>query len=85
MSDVSKIFKKDFKYFKNLDYLIIDCLKYNKHPSHFNLDQCLEIEKIFKPKKMILTNMHCDLDYDILRAQLPKNIVPAYDGLKLYL
>ena len=25
ISDVSKIYKKDFKYFKNLKYLIIDC------------------------------------------------------------
>ena len=85
MSDVSKIFKKDFKYFKNLDYIIIDCLWYKKHPSHLNLNQCLELERIFKPKKMILTNMHCDLDYDILKSQLPCNIIPAYDGLKLHL
>jgi phosphoribosyl 1,2-cyclic phosphate phosphodiesterase len=26
ISDVSKIYKKDYKYFKNLKYLIIDCL-----------------------------------------------------------
>ena len=26
ISDISDILKKDFKYFKNLKYLIIDCL-----------------------------------------------------------
>ena len=26
ISDVSKIFEKDYEYFKNLKYLIIDCL-----------------------------------------------------------
>ena len=36
ISDVSKIYTKDNKYFKDLKYLIIDCLWYNYHPSHFN-------------------------------------------------
>ena len=34
-------------------------------------------------KKIILTNLHSDLDYDILIKILPKNIKPAYDGLIL--
>ena len=36
-------------------------------------------------KKTILTNLHHDLDYNVLFNNLPKNIIPAYDGLKLYL
>ena len=35
-------------------------------------------------QKAILTNLHSELDYKILRKKLPKNIVPAYDGHKLY-
>ena len=57
ISDVSKILNKDFKYFKNLKYLIIDCLWYNYHPSHFNLEKSLLLIKKFKPKKAILTNL----------------------------
>ena len=34
---------------------------------------------------MILTNLHYDLDYKKLLKILPKNIVPAYDGLKINL
>jgi phosphoribosyl 1,2-cyclic phosphate phosphodiesterase len=37
------------------------------------------------PKKTILTNMHCDLDYDQLKEKLPKNIVPGYDGMTINL
>ena len=85
ISDVSKIYQKDHKYFKGLKYLIIDCLWYRYHPSHLNLTQCIKLIKLFKPKKAILTNLHCDLDYDVLRKKLPKNIVPAYDGLKVKL
>jgi len=70
---------------RNLNYLIIDCLKIKKHPSHFNLDESLYIHQKLKPKKTILTNLHYDLDYNFLLKNLPKNVVPAYDGLKISL
>ena len=69
----------------NLKYLIIDSLKFKKHPSHFNLDDALYIFDKINPKKMILTNLHHDLDYSYLIKHLPKNVIPAYDGLSLYL
>ncbi len=81
ISDVSKIYNKDFKDFKNLNYLVIDCLWYNYHPSHFNLETSLSLIKIFKPKKAILTNLSPVLDYNVLKRYLPKNVIPAYDGL----
>ena len=40
---------------------------------------------MLKPKKTILTNLHYDLDYDFLISKLPKNVLPAYDGLKINL
>ena len=70
---------------KNLKYLIIDCLKFKKHPSHFNLEESLYVHRELKPKKTILTNLHHDLDYNYLIRKLPKNVVPAYDGLKISL
>ena len=34
-----------------------------------------------KPKYSILTNLHTDIDYFKLKRKLPKNVLPAYDGL----
>ena len=85
ISDVSDIAKKDFKYFKKLKYLIIDCLWLRHHPSHLNLENSLKFINIFKPKKAILTNLHSDLDYNNLKKMLPKNVIPAHDGLTVYL
>ena len=65
--------------------LVIDCLKLTKHPSHFNLDQCIFVHNKLKPKKTILTNLHHDLDYKYLLKNLPNGIVPAYDGFKINL
>ena len=83
LPDVNMIYKKDFRKLSNLNYLIIDCLRYKKHSSHFNIDDVLELNIKLKPKKMILTNLHSDLDYDQLLNILPKNIKPAYDGLTI--
>ena len=81
-NDYSLIKKKELM---NLNYLILDCLKYKKNLAHFNLEECINIHNHLKPKRTILTNLHHDLDYNFLIRTLPKNVLPAYDGLKLNL
>ena len=83
ISDCNKISRKVIKKLNNLNLLIIDCLRRNKHPSHFNYDDAIDFINLIKPKKAILTNLHVDLDYFKLKKKLPKNILPAYDGLKI--
>ena len=51
ISDCNAIESKDLKKLMNLKYLIIDCLKINQHPSHFNLNQALYLSKLLKAKK----------------------------------
>ncbi len=84
-SDVNFIYNKDIKNFINLNYLVIDCLRIDKHPSHYNLEDVLKLINILKPKKSILTNLHADLDYNYLINILPKNVIPAYDGLSFFI
>lgn len=85
ISDVNDLSIIKMDEFKNLKYLIIDCLKFEKHPSHFNLEESLFVHRNLKPEKTILTNLHYDLDYSHLLKKLPKNVIPAYDGLKITL
>ena len=81
ISDCNMVSKKVTKKLMNLDFLIIDCLRKDKHPSHFNYEDSMNFIKLVKPKKAILTNLHVDLDYFDLKKKLPKNIIPAFDGL----
>ena len=64
-----------------LDVWIVDALRYAPHPSHLNLTEALALIGRVKPKRAILTNLHADLDYETLRAELPPYIEPAYDGM----
>ena len=84
-SDVSKIYQKDLKHFKNLKYFVVDCLRFSPHPSHFNLNDVLDLIKTLRPKKTILTNLNNEIDYNKVKKILPKNVIPAYDGLYFYI
>ena len=57
-----------------LDLWIVDALRYHPHPSHFSVDDALDWIERIKPQRAILTNMHTDLDYEVLRARLPPNV-----------
>jgi phosphoribosyl 1,2-cyclic phosphate phosphodiesterase len=59
----------------------VDALRKSPHPSHFNLDEALEWIARIKPRRAILTNLHTDMDYAALCAQLPPAVEPAYDQL----
>jgi phosphoribosyl 1,2-cyclic phosphate phosphodiesterase len=75
--DASRAFLED------LDVWIIDALRYRPHPSHFSLEEALSWIDKMRPRRAILTNLHTDLDYETLRAKLPANVTPAYDGMRV--
>jgi phosphoribosyl 1,2-cyclic phosphate phosphodiesterase len=64
-----------------LDVWIVDALRKAPHPSHLNLDEALALIGRIKPKRAILTNLHADMDYEQLRAQLPPGAEVAYDRM----
>jgi phosphoribosyl 1,2-cyclic phosphate phosphodiesterase len=68
-----------------LDLWIVDALRQHPHPSHFSLDDALGWIDRMKPRQAILTNLHSDLDYAVLKAGLPAHIEPAYDGMRIVL
>ena len=66
-----------------LDCWIVDALRRKPHPTHAHLDMTLGWIARAKPARAVITNMHVDLDYATLLAELPAHITPAYDGMTL--
>jgi len=85
LSDCNDLSIINMKQLKNLKYLILDCLRVEKAPTHFILKEALYVHSILKPKKTILTNLSLQFDYKNLTQKLPFNVHVAYDGLKLIL
>lgn len=86
LPDIKRISDKNsLKRLQDIQLLIVDALRYNPHPSHMNLDECLSFIESVSPERAILTNMHSDLDYRTLCSKLPPGVEPGYDGLSVVL
>lgn len=81
LPDVSAIPDAAWPELEGLDVFMVDALRHAPHPTHAHLALALEWLARAAPRQGILTNMHNDLDYATLAADLPAGVVPAHDGL----
>jgi phosphoribosyl 1,2-cyclic phosphate phosphodiesterase len=79
--DVDGLDEAAFAALEGVEVWIVDALRYTPHPSHSHLARTLEWIARVKPQRAILTNMHVDLDYAKLKAELPPGVEPAFDGM----
>lgn len=80
-ADIKSLPDESLPMMAGLDVWIVDALRKAPHPSHLNLAEALYWIERVKPKRAILTNLHTDMDYATLKAELPPHIEPAYDGM----
>jgi phosphoribosyl 1,2-cyclic phosphate phosphodiesterase len=83
-SDVNGLSEESFEALRGVDVWIVDALRYRPHNSHAHVDMALGWIARVKPKRAILTNLHTDLDYDRLAAELPPGVEPAFDGMTIH-
>lgn len=83
LTDVSEIPESSIELLKDLDILLLDCLRTTTHPTHINLEQSLSYISQIKAKQSYMIHMTHDLEYETLSAKLPANVFAGYDGLKL--
>jgi phosphoribosyl 1,2-cyclic phosphate phosphodiesterase len=80
-NDLVSMPETTFAALAGIDIWIVDTLRYTPHPTHAHLALALEWIARIKPRRAILTNLHIDMDYRKLAAELPEGVEPAYDGL----
>lgn len=81
--DLNAIPEESAGYLQDLDVWIVDALRYQPHPSHFCLQETLSWIERLRPSRAVLTNLHTDLDFARLESELPENVEPAFDGLRI--
>jgi phosphoribosyl 1,2-cyclic phosphate phosphodiesterase len=82
-SDVVRLPDAAMAALAGVEVFIVDALRYRPHPTHATVAEALDWISALNVRRGILTNMHLDLDYAALAAQLPPGVEPAYDGLRL--
>lgn len=83
MPDVAEIYDDAWDQLEGLECWILDALRRSPHPTHAHLEKSLEWIERVAPKTAVLTNMHNDLDYEVVLAETPDHIQPAFDGMVL--
>lgn len=81
-ADVADLPSDAFEALSGVEVWIVDALRYSPHPTHAHLARTLEWIEMVRPARAILTNMHIDMDFRTLQAELPSGVEPAYDGLR---
>lgn len=82
ITDSSAIADNELEKLKGLKALVINALRIRPHPTHFNLQEAVEIAKALKPKRTFLTHVTHDVLHDKINATLPKGIELGYDNLE---
>jgi phosphoribosyl 1,2-cyclic phosphate phosphodiesterase len=85
LTDCSKIPEKEFPKLEGLKFLIIDALRYKPHPTHYCIDEAIEVSKRIGAGQTYFTHLTHDVLHDEANAKLPSNIQLAYDGLTFQL
>ena len=84
LTDVKSVSEEEKQKLQNLDVLIVNALRIEKHPTHFNLEEALEFVADVRPKKAFFTHISHRLGFhDEVSKSLPDNVSIAYDGLKI--
>ncbi len=82
-TDVSRIPDETWPLLRDLDVLVLDALRFEKHPTHFSLSEALAVVEQLRPRQTYLTHLSHSFDHGATEAQLPGNVVLAHDGLQV--
>lgn len=85
LPDAVAIPEEHWPLISDLQVFVVDALRRKPHPTHAHLEMTLGWIDRAKPERAVLTNMHNDLDYAELLAELPPEICPAHDGMVIEL
>ena len=81
VTDANYINGSNLKKLEGVETLVIGALRHKPHPTHFNVEQALEIIEHLKPQKSYLTHIAHEIDHYPTNASLPKGVELAFDGL----
>lgn len=84
-TDTNGISPESLDLLQGLDTLVIDALRYTEHPTHFSIDQAIQVARQVKPRRTLLTHMAHEIDYETAFRELPPGIEPGYDGMQIEL
>ena len=80
-TDLSEIPPQAMEALRDLDVLVLDCLRFKEHPTHLWVEKALGYVEKLKPRRTYFTHMAHDVKHERDSKRLPDGVEFAYDGL----
>jgi len=81
-TDVSAIPPESWSVLAGLDILVLDMLRERKHPTHFSLNESLDVAAQLAARRTIFTHMTHDVRHAELSDRLPAGVELGFDGMQ---
>ncbi len=81
LTDCSEIPEQSFELLAGLEVLVLDALRYTRHPTHFSVAEALEVAARIGAARTYLTHMAHEVDHSAPEIDLPAGVEFGYDGL----
>jgi phosphoribosyl 1,2-cyclic phosphate phosphodiesterase len=79
-TDVSRIPDESWPLLRDLDILVLDALRWKKHPTHFSVEEAVEAAHRIGAGQTLFTHINHDLPHEQTNAKLPRGMRLAHDG-----
>jgi len=83
LADISSISEKELSKLKGVKALAVCTTTKSPHIKHMDILEVLDLIERISPEKAYLTHMNHTFDYFELKKELPENVFPAFDGLRI--
>jgi phosphoribosyl 1,2-cyclic phosphate phosphodiesterase len=82
-TDVNMIPETSFQLLEGVETLVIDALRFDPHPTHFSIEEAIEVASRVGARQTWFTHCACSLNYETVDAKLPEGVAMAWDGLQI--
>jgi phosphoribosyl 1,2-cyclic phosphate phosphodiesterase len=82
-TDLSEIPPRSLELLRDLDVLVLDCLRLTPHPTHLWLERALAYVEQLRPRRTYLTHIAHDIKHARDSALLPAGVEWGHDGLEI--
>lgn len=80
-TDTNHIPASSLPLLEGVEVLILDALRYHEHPTHFTVEQAIEVARAIGARQTYFTHIAHNITHAELENNLPTGIALSYDGL----
>lgn len=80
-TDCNAVPQRSLRLLQDLEVLILDAVRIRPHPTHFNLEQAIEMARRIGAKRTYFTHIAHQIKHESADGRLPPTMQLAYDGL----